>query len=130
MPPADLRLTDKGTCASPLPAIPDVDLFSGLSETERTALLAGLTLRPVRRGDVLMRQGDEADALFVVVSGRFSVRLEGTQTPVTEIGAGQPVGEIAFLTGGTRTATVTAMRDSLVLALSRVEFGELVAEGL
>lgn len=127
MPPADLRLTDKGTCASPLPAIPDVDLFSGLSETERTALLAGLTLRPVRRGDVLMRQGDEADALFVVVSGRFSVRLEGTQTPVTEIGAGQPVGEIAFLTGGTRTATVTAMRDSLVLALSRVEFGELVA---
>lgn len=127
MHPADLRPTVEGAHATSLPVLPDVDLFSGLSEAERAALLGRLTLRSVRRGDILMRQGDQADALFIVVSGRFSVHLDGTQTPVTEIGAGQPVGEIAFLTGGTRTATVTAMRDSLVLALSRVEFGELVA---
>ncbi|MCC7254162.1 cyclic nucleotide-binding and patatin-like phospholipase domain-containing protein [Hyphomicrobium sp.] len=111
---------------SPVHEIPDVDLFSGLSETERRALAARLALRTLRRGDVLMRQGDAAEALYVVVSGRFAVTLEGRHAPVTEIGPGQPAGEIAFLTGGTRTATVTAMRDSLVLALSRAEFDALV----
>jgi NTE family protein len=111
----------------PAHAIPDVDLFAGLSEPERQALAARLALRTLRRGDVLMRQGDPADALYVVVSGRFTVTLEGRQDPLSEIGPGQPVGEIAFLTGGRRTATVTAMRDSLVLALPRAEFDALVA---
>ncbi len=106
--------------------VPDIDLFSGLSETERAALAARLTLRTLRRGDVLMKQGDEADALYVLVSGRLAVTLEGRRDPISEIGAGQPVGEIAFLTGGHRTATVTAMRDSLVMALSREEFSRLV----
>lgn len=106
--------------------IPDVDLFSGLSDAERRALGQRLAFRTLRRGDILMRQGDDADALYVVVSGRFAVTLEGRHDPVTEIGPGQPVGEIAFLTGGTRTATVKAMRDSLVLALSRSEFDGLV----
>ena len=106
--------------------IPDIDLFSGLTETERTALAARLALRTLHRGDVLMRQGDEADALYVVLSGRLSVTLEGQNGSVSEIGSGQPVGEIAFLTGSRRTATVTAMRDSLLFALSRVEFDALV----
>jgi NTE family protein len=61
--------------------IPDIDLFSGLTETERTALGARLALRTLHRGDVLMRQGDEADALFVVLSGRLSVTLEAKPTP-------------------------------------------------
>lgn len=108
-------------------AIPDVDLFAGLDETERRALASGLALRTLRRGDVLMRQGEAADALYVVVSGRFAVTLAGRSDAVSEIGPGQPVGEIAFLTDGVRTATVTAMRDSLVLMLSRAEFDALVA---
>ncbi len=107
--------------------IPDVDLFSGLSEAERSALAARLALRTLRRGDVLMRQGEEADALYVLQSGRLAVLRDGQPDPVSEIGPGQPVGEIAFLTDGCRTATVTAMRDSLVLALSRDEFEALVA---
>ncbi len=107
--------------------VPEIDLFSGLSGAERQALAARLDVRALRRGDVLMRQGNEADALYVVVSGRFAVTLEGRRNPVSEIGPGQPAGEIAFLTGGVRTATVTAMRDSLVLALSRAEFEDLVA---
>jgi NTE family protein len=47
------------------------------------------------------------------------VTLEGSRQPIAELGPGQPVGEIAFLAGGVRTATVTALRDSLVLRLGR-----------
>jgi NTE family protein len=107
--------------------VPDVDLFSGLSAPERAALVARLRLRTLHRGDVLMRQGDEADALFVVSSGRLAVTVDGRRDPVSEIGPGQPAGEIAFLTGGTRTATVTAMRDSLLFALTRPEFDDLLS---
>src|SRR6185295_7266282 len=78
-----------------------------------------------RRGDVLVRQGEVADALYIVVTGRFSVTVAGRRQMIAELGPGQPVGEIAFLAGGVRTATVTALRDSLVLRLGRVEFEQL-----
>ena len=84
--------------------------------------------RALRRGDVLVRQGDPADDLFIVLTGRFAVTKEGRRDPIAEIGPEQPIGEIAFLTGGTRTATVTAMRDSVVLRLSRTEFDLLTAK--
>lgn len=86
------------------------------------AEFAKLTLK---RGETLMRQGEVADDLYLVVSGRFEVRIRDRAEPVAEIGPGSPIGEIAFLAGGERTATVTALRDSLVLRLSRDGFERL-----
>ncbi len=86
---------------------------------------AELVTLPLKRGDTLVRQGDAADALFIVVSGRFEVRIDGRDGVVAELGPGSPVGEIAFLAGGTRTATVIAARDSIVLRLGRAEFDRL-----
>lgn len=108
--------------------LPAVGIFSELGADERAALLAELETRALKRGDVLVRQGDPADALYIVISGRFAVTLEGRRDPLTEIGPEQPIGEIAFLTGGTRTATVSAMRDSLVLRLGRTEFEHIAAK--
>lgn len=79
----------------------------------------------VSRGVCVVSEGGEADALFVVVSGRFSVEVEGNPEPVTEIGQGATIGEIAFFAGGKRTATVRAIRDSVVLRLSRADFDEI-----
>ncbi len=107
--------------------LPAVGIFAELGAEERTALMAELETRSLKRGDVLVRQGDAADALYIVISGRFTVTLEGRREPLTEIGPEQPIGEIAFLTGGVRTATVSAMRDSLVLRLGRAEFERISA---
>ncbi|MFN3867604.1 MAG: cyclic nucleotide-binding and patatin-like phospholipase domain-containing protein [Hyphomicrobiaceae bacterium] len=104
-----------------------LEIFEDLSAEQRTLLAAELASRAVRRGEVLVRQGDEADSMFVVVSGRFAVHLEGRADAVCEIGPGQPIGEIAFLAGGRRTATVSALRDGLVLRLDRIDFDALVA---
>ncbi len=102
-----------------------VGIFSGLDDATREALASDLETRSLKRGDVLVRQGDMTDALYIVLSGRFTVTQEGRRDPITEIGPDQPIGEIAFLIGGARTATVTAMRDSLVLRLGRTEFDKL-----
>lgn len=102
-----------------------VGIFADLTDEERRALEAELDPLALQRGDVLVRQGEEADALYIVVSGRFDVRVAGRADPIAEIGPGSPVGEIAFLAGGSRTATVTAVRDSLVVRLERADFDRL-----
>ncbi|MGI9403685.1 MAG: cyclic nucleotide-binding domain-containing protein, partial [Hyphomicrobium sp.] len=109
-------------------SLPAVGIFSGLDAETRKALASELETRSMKRGDVLVREGDTADALYIVLSGRFAVMQEGRRDPVAEIGPDWPIGEIAFLLGGARTATVTAMRDSLVLRLGRTEFDELSAK--
>jgi NTE family protein len=105
-----------------------VEIFADLDPAERTRLAAELETLTLRRGDVLVRQGETADALYVVVTGRFAVTVSDRRQPIAELGPGQPIGEIAFLTGGARTATVTALRDSLVLRLGRDQFERLSAK--
>jgi NTE family protein len=105
-----------------------VEIFRDLEEDERARLAAELETLTLKRGDVLVRQGEMADALYVVVTGRFLVTIEGRRDPIAEVGPGQTIGEIAFLAGGARTATVTALRDSLVLRLGRAEFEALSAK--
>jgi NTE family protein len=102
-----------------------VEIFRDLEESERARLAAELEVLNLKRGDVLVRQGEVADALYVVMTGRFAVTVAGRRDLLAEVGPGQPVGEIAFLAGGVRTATVRALRDSLVLRLGRAEFEEL-----
>src|SRR6186713_308172 len=102
-----------------------VEIFHDLTADERARLTAELDTLSLKRGEALVRQGETADALYIIVTGRFAVTLEGSRQPIAELGPGQPVGEIAFLAGGVRTATVTALRDSLVLRLGRAEFEDL-----
>ena len=76
----------------------------------------------LRRGDVLVRQGEPSDVLYFVVSGRFGVHIDEAIVPIAEIGQGQPIGEVGFFARLPRTATVIALRDSSVLALTRPQF--------
>ena len=64
--------------------LPVIGIFSELSADERAALMSGLETQPLKRGDVLVRQGEAADALYIVISGRFSVTLDGRREPLTE----------------------------------------------
>jgi NTE family protein len=104
-----------------------VEAFRHLSPEELAEIGRTLSLVPIARGQALVRQGEEAAALYIVVSGRFKVVRAGSVHPIAEIGAGHPIGEIAFFAGGRRTATVIAERDSLVLELERDDFDRLAA---
>ncbi|MGZ3288567.1 MAG: cyclic nucleotide-binding domain-containing protein, partial [Xanthobacteraceae bacterium] len=96
--------------------------FGELSADQQAEIWSRARIRRLLRGETLVWQNTPADAVFVVVSGRFDVRLEGMPMPLAEIGVGQPIGEIAFFAGGLRTATVVAVRDSVVLELDRASF--------
>jgi len=97
-----------------------IEAFRDLPPQQLADLETRLITLAVRRGEVLVRQGDEADALYLVASGRFAVDVDGRR--LAEIGSGAPIGEVAFFADGKRTATVTALRDSIVLKLPRADF--------
>lgn len=99
-------------------------LFDGVSEAALDALESVSTLKPVSGGENLVMQGDDADALYFVESGRFRVVVNKVHI-VAYIEAGEAVGELAFFAGGKRTADVIATRDSVVLEVSRKAFDDI-----
>ncbi|WP_438728174.1 patatin-like phospholipase family protein [Parasphingorhabdus sp. DH2-15] len=104
-------------------------LFSELSEGALLAIDKAAERRKISGGTFLVRQGEEADTLFFVVTGRFRVIIQdgsGVSKTVARIDAGEPVGELAFFGGGTRTASLQAIRDSQVIALDRSDYEALV----
>ena len=103
-----------------------VEAFAGLDAAGLQALRDAAELIVVKGGEYLVRYGEEADALYLVSTGRFYVQLSNGRV-VAEIGAGEPVGELAFFSGGTRTADVRASRDSTVFKLTREAYDAVVA---
>jgi predicted acylesterase/phospholipase RssA/CRP-like cAMP-binding protein len=84
----------------------------------------------LKRGGVLMRQGDEGDRAFVVLAGRLQAAREaedGTSFVVGDIAVGETVGEMTLFTGAKRSATVRAVRDSLLIGLPRPTVERLLA---
>src|SRR5690606_36235745 len=65
-------------------------------------------------GATLYRPGDEADGMYLVVSGRLQVRPSG-EAHAYPVGRGESVGDLGVLGGAARTETVTAIRDSHLL---------------
>jgi NTE family protein len=97
-----------------------VEMFRDLPAEQLAELERQLVTLPIRRGEILFRQGDPEDALYIVGSGRFAVDVG--ERRIAEIGIGAPIGEIAFFADRKRTATVTALRDSIVFKLSHADF--------
>ncbi|MEW4468390.1 cyclic nucleotide-binding and patatin-like phospholipase domain-containing protein [Parasphingorhabdus sp. JC815] len=102
-------------------------LFTGVSDAALDALATASKRKPVRGGELLVAQGDDAGALYFVESGRFRVVVNKLHI-VAFIEAGEAVGELAFFAGGKRTADVIATRDSAVLEVSRSAFDAIAQE--
>src|SRR5688572_25730312 len=95
------------------------------------ALLESATDRVLVEGEILVRQGDDADSLFLVTEGRLGVSVGATDdaaAQVDEVGPFGIVGEIALLVGGKRSASVRALTRSTVTVITRESFGALTRE--
>ena len=82
----------------------------------------------LERGEQLFAQGDAGDALYVLVSGRLQARVEtpgGGSRAVGEIVPGETVGEMALVSDEPRSATVVAVRESVLQVCDREDFDAL-----
>lgn len=96
-----------------------VPLFARLDATAIARIATLLRAREVPRGFTIMRQGDDGDALYVIVSGQVEIMLDGTQA---RLGSGEFFGEVALLDRTPRVATVVALTDCRLLLLESHEF--------
>src|SRR5580700_8192738 len=89
---------------------------------------------PYRAGEVVIKQGDEGDYFYVLVSGKCVVMRE---TPLNkegiklaELGIGDSFGEEALIAEAKRNATVTMVTDGMLMRLNKDDFRELMNEPL
>jgi MFS family permease len=105
-------------------------IFAGLSAARVESALRQLAPLTVAAGDVVIRQGDEADRFHVIVSGRFDVSraTEPGSTPqhLRVLGPNEVFGELGLLRREPRSATVTALEDGLLFSMERDAFLAMV----
>lgn len=105
-------------------------VFGKVDDRFVDAALPLLQWRELTGGETLMHEGDPADGVYFVISGRlraFVTSEEGERRAIGEIGRGETVGEMGILTGEPRTATVVAVRDTVLAHASRAAFDRLLA---
>lgn len=96
------------------------------------ALLERFRHVSVRRGEVVVRQGDGGDYYYVIETGRCSVAREvgGATVELAELKGGEGFGEEALLGDTVRNATVTMKTDGVLLRLDKADFLDLMREPL
>ncbi|KAI5845618.1 hypothetical protein DFP73DRAFT_578222 [Morchella snyderi] len=85
----------------------------------------------VNAGQVIYHQGDESDAIYIVLNGRLRAILEnedGEMRVVGEFGQGESVGELEVMTETTRPATLHAIRDTEIAKFPKSLFNSLALE--
>jgi putative peptide zinc metalloprotease protein len=105
--------------------VAEMQLFRDLSSGELDVLLARLVPLAVDTSGVVIRQGDSGERFYVVRAGRVKVSRGGEV--LAQLGAGDAFGEIALLLDVPRTATVTALEPTQLLALEAQDFRDLLA---
>lgn len=103
-------------------------LFQVLPSKDRARLAPRFELVEVSRGEPVFREGERGGALYIVKEGMLEVRasLHGDLLTLARLGRHQFFGEVSFLTGVPRTATVHALVDSELLKIEETELRELV----
>jgi CRP-like cAMP-binding protein len=96
-------------------------LFAELADAERDELAELLEERDLSNGETLFEEGDDSDALVLVLSGRVEVSSRRRRDPLS-IGPGGSFGAVSLFTFGTRAATVVGAESSDLRLLRREEF--------
>lgn len=99
-------------------------LFAALEEDAAHELLKSMTNRHVGRGELLFRQGEPGDQLYVIVTGKVKLgrmSRDGRENLVAVLGPLDMFGELSLFDPGPRSMSASAVSDTRLLALSHRE---------
>jgi NTE family protein len=100
-------------------------LFREANKSLLRWLVESATLSWFESGSVICRQGDEPDAMFMIVSGEITILEDGRPDPLAHLDRGNFFGEIALIQGTTRMASAVAVSNAEVLTIPRTAFDVL-----
>jgi CRP/FNR family transcriptional regulator, cyclic AMP receptor protein len=132
IPGESLSTSDTGTAMNHelLEKLPKESLLKVLDQTELAELLVHAREAKARKGEAIIRQGDDGNALIILLEGQARITVysaNGREIVLEYAGAGTVLGEIALLDGGVRTASVIAMGPLKYLILPRSAFEQTMA---
>jgi NTE family protein len=106
------------------------ELLGDIEPAARALLHRHLQWVTVAGGQVLLSQGEAGDSMYLVISGRLRAYQQlddGSERAIREMGRGQVIGELSLFTDEPRSATIVAIRDSVLVRLGKAAFDELLA---
>lgn len=127
------------------------EFFDRLLNPEMLSLLSGVELDKCKAGDILMKEGERGNEMFIIISGLVDVRttppknkgfvlplppvlinqlvaklVQGNKVTIVKLGVGSVFGEISLLTPHPRTATVKATTDCAFIIINREIFYKII----
>lgn len=103
-------------------------LFTDVTSNDLQALEAIVERRFYMAGDVVYREGEVADALFLVEMGTVDIVPKEKEIVFATIGSGQGFGELAFFERGTRPASASAREPTHLLQIAFERFSKVLSE--
>ena len=114
-----------------IPQIRRSDLLNKLSDSTLQKLSRHIRIVELNDGETLFCQGDDADGIYLVVSGQLKVSIADNgeiEKLVGVIGPNESVGEIQAIAGGKRTACVCALCKTTLLKVDKIGIEFLASE--
>ena len=102
--------------------IEQVDLFEGATQRTLEQLAAGAERRSAAAGEVLIAQGEDSDAMWLLESGSLTIEADGRDLP--PVAAPGYVGELGLIHNRPRSATVTVGEPAELVRIGADEFRE------
>jgi len=127
----DTRTHDQLAGSAPagnLDVLRGVPFLALLPDPLRALVIELLEPRAYQFGDIIIKQGDAADGLYILASGTARVLMtgeDGTEATLSHLSPGATFGEAALIDGSPRTATVRASSPASVLVLERRVYSAL-----
>lgn len=101
----------------------EVAILTPLSDSAHQSIADSAEVHVYSKGETLIRRGTAGESMFVIDGGRVSVRIQDDDTAgvheVAQLAEGDVVGEMALLTGETRTADVVALTDVIAIEIGK-----------
>lgn len=108
-----------------------IPFFTDLPIDELDRILAQLEVVKLRAGEILFREGDTGENMYIVVSGDLEI-LKAPDTDdeliLNRVPQGEYIGEMSLITGAPRTASVRAHGDVVLLSMSRAHLMGLLQD--
>lgn len=101
-----------------------LDFFSGLGMMELTKINTLAKRAVFKKGTDVVLEKTPCAALYIVKTGRVRVSKDGREIAV--LGEGSPIGEVSFIDKGPRSASVTALEDTVFIVIPSDGFQELM----
>ncbi len=110
-----------------------IPLFNNLSPAQLDSVGAHMTMRTAEKGEVILREGEVAETIFIIIAGQVKVYMSDEpdthrEVIVSTLGAGDFFGEISLFDQEPRTANVAALERTHMQTLSYETFSRVLEQ--